>query len=176
MDKIPSELLAAPVRGVNLMPGSLGDQLGTETTLLVFLRHFGCGFCKETLAELRAASETPGYPPVLLFYQGSPTEGRAFLRRQWPAVRAVSDPELHIYEAFGVRRGRVRDFVVPGVWSARRRALDKGHRNGERSGDIWRMPGVFLAREDAILWRHHFRHVGDHPDFGGIAELAQVHA
>ena len=30
-----------PVKGRNLRHGALGDQLGPEPTLLVFLRHFG---------------------------------------------------------------------------------------------------------------------------------------
>lgn len=34
-------LLQVPVQGVHLQPGTLGDQLGTEPTLLVFLRHLG---------------------------------------------------------------------------------------------------------------------------------------
>ena len=177
MRSIPPDLLDASVRGVNLMPGSLRDQLGEETTLLVFLRHFGCGFCRETIAELRArAEDAADFPPVLFFFQGSPMEGRAFLRRYWPSVRAVSDPELRFYEAFGVRRGRVLELFGPGVWSARRRAIEAGHRNGDRSGDIWRMPGVFLVRKEAVLWAHEFRHAGDLPDFASIPERARASA
>jgi len=44
-EPIPSELIARGVSGVNLSPGSLGDQLVDEVTLLIFLRHFGCIFC-----------------------------------------------------------------------------------------------------------------------------------
>jgi hypothetical protein len=172
---IPPAVLDASVRGVNLMPGSLRDQLGDETTLLVFLRYFGCGFCREMIAGLREIREgAADFPPVLFVFQGSPMEGRAFLRRYWPSVRAVSDPQLQLYEAFGVRRGRVLELFGPGVWSARRRAIEAGHRNGERSGDLWRMPGVFLVRDDAVLWAHEFQHAGDLPDFAGIPERARV--
>ncbi len=38
---IAPEVLDLPVAGVNLAPGTLGDQLGDRLTLLVFLRHFG---------------------------------------------------------------------------------------------------------------------------------------
>ena len=81
MERIAPELLDRYVGGVNLMPGLLRDQLGERPTLLVFLRHFGCTFCRETVADLREAASEPGYPPVLFFFQGSVTEGRAFLRR-----------------------------------------------------------------------------------------------
>jgi hypothetical protein len=41
MHRIPDEVLATPVTGLNLRPGALRDQLDARTTLLVFLRHFG---------------------------------------------------------------------------------------------------------------------------------------
>ena len=113
MERIPDAVLDRYVSGVNLMPGSLRDQLGEAVTLLVFLRHFGCMFCRETIAELRQAAEAPGYPPVVFFFQGTPTEGRAFLRRYWPEARAIADPELFLYESFGVDRGSLLQMFGP---------------------------------------------------------------
>jgi hypothetical protein len=168
VNRIPVALLDRFVTGVNLMPGSLRDQLGEHRTLLVFLRHFGCTFCRETVADLREAASAPGFPPVLFFFQGSPTEGRAFLRRYWPEVRAVADPELVFYEAFGVQRGSLLQLFGPGVFRAGRRAQEKGHANGPRSGDIFRMPGAFLVEGERVLWQHAYRHAGDHPDFRAL--------
>ena len=172
-DRISDELSDRLVSGVNLMPGSLGDQLGEELTVLVFLRYFGCIFCRETLADMRDyAEKNPEFPKAVFFYQGSPTEGRAFLRRYWPEVRAIADPEQVFYEGFGVQRGSLIKMFGPGVFAARSRAAAKGHGMGERSGDIWRMPGAFLARGRQILWAHEFRHSADHPSYEKIAELA----
>lgn len=173
---IDSASLDAPVTGVGLVPGTLGDQLdasGERVSLLVFLRHFGCIFCRETLADLRAASEAdPDYPDVLFFFQGSATEGRAFLRRYWPEARAIADPDLEFYERFGVRRGSFFEALGPAVvLGARARARAKGHENGPRSGDIWRMPGVFAVAGNRIIWAHHPRHAADHPDFAGIPSV-----
>ena len=103
---MPDALLDHLVSGLNLVPGTLRDQLGTEQTLLVFLRHFGCMFCRETLSDMRAVCESdPDFPAPLFFFQGTPTEGRAFLRRYWPALRAVSDPQAEFYEAFDIAQG-----------------------------------------------------------------------
>ena len=33
------------------------------------------------------------------------------------------------------------------------------------------MPGVFLLRGNAILWRWKYRNIGDHPDFSSLSEL-----
>jgi len=172
-DRIPKEFLDEAVVGVNLVPGTLRDQLGPGVTLLVFLRHFGCIFCRETLADLRdAASSEDGLPPVLFFFQGSPIEGKATLRRDWPEARAIADPEARFYEAFGVTRGGLVEMFRPAVWMAKRAAEAKGHRNGPRSGDIWRMPGMFLARGEQICWSHEYGHAADHPDYAEIGRMA----
>jgi AhpC/TSA antioxidant enzyme len=168
VERIPEAALDRFVNGVNLMPGSLRDQLGERATLLVFLRHFGCAFCRETIADLRAAAAAPGYPPVLFFFRGTPMEGRVFMRRYWPEVRAVADPELFFYEAFGVDRGGLLQMFGPGVLAAGLRARRKGFGNEERSGDIYRMPGAFLVQGERVLWQHRYRHAGDHPDFRGV--------
>jgi len=160
------------VTGVGLVPGTLRDQLSDEVSLLVFLRHFGCIFCRETVADLREATAARAdYPSVLFFFQGSTTEGRAFLRRYWPEARAVADPDLHFYELFGIRQASLLEALGPSVLAARSRARAKGHENGPRSGDIWRMPGVFAVRGEQILWAYHPRHAADHPDFARIPEL-----
>jgi hypothetical protein len=172
-DAIPRALLQRSVTGLNLAPGTLGDQLDEGLTLLVFLRHFGCMFCRETLADMRAVSEKDErFPLPLFFFQGSATEGRAFLRRAWPDLRAIADPVAEIYEAFGIGRGGLVKMFGPAVWSAKTCAQAKGHENGPRSGDIWRMPGVYLARGSEILWAHEYRHAADHPDYELICKLA----
>jgi hypothetical protein len=169
--QVPAEALDAAVTGVGLMPGRLRDQLEGGPQLLVFLRHFGCVFCRETVADLRAIAEkNPDYPPVLFFFVGSPTEGRAFMRRYWPGARAVADPEKRLYAAFGVERGNLRQLFGPGVWAGRRRARGKGNHQGKRSGDIWMMPGCFLVDGPRILWAHEYAHAADHPNFASIPD------
>ena len=172
--ELPKDLVEAPVVGVNLMPGTLGDQLaGDDATLLVFLRHFGCIFCRETVSELRRTCESaPGFPPVLFFFQGTPTEGRVFLRRYWPAARAVADAQKRFYAGLGIGRGGLLQLFGPGVWSAARRARRKGLAQGRPSGDLWMMPGLFIVREGRIVWAHEYAHAGDQPDFACIPEAA----
>ena len=170
-EPIQKETLERPVAGVGIMPGCLRDQLGGPT-LLVFLRHFGCIFCKEAVADLRGAAEgASDYPDVLFFTQGSPTESRAFLRMSWPTARAVSDPELWFYEAFGIRQAGYLEALGPRVLRAQRRAKAKGHTGGPRSGDIWRMPGALLVAGEQILWRFEPNSAADHPDFAEIPSI-----
>lgn len=168
-------VLKRSVTGVNLAPGTLSDQLGAGPTLLVFLRHFGCIFCRETVTELRRTrASDPSFPEVLFFFQGTATAGRAFLRRYWPEARAVADPAKEIYAAFGIGRGGLRQLFGPAVWSAVRRARRKGLSQGRRAGDLWMMPGLFLVRDAAIVWAHEYAHAGDQPDFECIPSAAGI--
>lgn len=170
---IPPEIMDTPVSGSNLVPGRLRDQLDERPALLVFLRHFGCLFCRETVADLRALAERdPAFPPVLFFTQATALELRAFLRRDWPSARAIADPERRFYAAFGVDRMNPLGMLRPALWAAQRRAQAKGFESGEKSGDVWRMPGVFLVRGAQLLWSHEFQHAGDHPDWERIPGIA----
>ena len=170
--RISEKTLARSVTGVGLSPGTLADQIVAGRMLLVFLRHFGCMFCRETIADIRKAAESnPDYPAVLFFFQGSATEGRAFLRRYWPGARAVADPELDLYDAFGVGRASLLEALGPQVLQARGRAKSKGHSNGPRSGDIWRMPGIFAVEGGEIVWAHAPSHAADHPDFAKLPDV-----
>lgn len=172
-DRIPDEWLDRFVTGVNLAPGKLRDQLGEAPNLLVFLRYFGCIFCRETLADLQAlCASDEAFPRPLLFFQGTPVEGRAFLRNYGAALRAVADPEGVFYRAFGVERGSLVKMFGPGVWAARSRAKAKGHQMGERSGDIWRMPGTFLTSGSKVVWAHEYTHAAELPDYEEIRERA----
>ena len=175
-DLIDEAILDHVVSGMNLSPGRLRDQLDESPTLLVFLRHFGCMFCRETLADLRAASEQdPDFPRTLFFFQGTPTEGRAFMRRYWPSLRAVADPHGEMYEAFGIERGSLMQNLGPQVWRARSRAVAKGHENGPRSGDVWRMPGLVLTSGDRVHWVQPMKHAAELPDLDEVrAKMAAL--
>ena len=172
---ISPETLDTSVVGFGLAPGSLRDQLASSETLLVFLRHFGCIFCRETVGELRkATTEIDDFPDVLFFFQGTPTEGRAFLRRDWPNARAVADPDLEFYERFGVRRASYLEALGPAVFSAGRKARKKGYEGGSLSGDIWRMPGIFVVEGERVIWSYRPRHAADHPDFNEIPSMIRA--
>jgi hypothetical protein len=107
-------------------------------------------------------------------YQGTVGEGVAFFGRHWPGARAVADAPRRLYAAFGIGTGRTRDLFGPAVWLAGARAALKGNGVGKPVGDPWVMPGLFLVKGDAILWRHVFRHAGDHPDFARLPDVLRA--
>lgn len=172
---VPEALLSRPVTGVNLPSVALREWLAQRTTLLVFLRHFGCLFCREVVRDLRAAAEAnPKFPSLLFFYQGTREQGRRFFGEHWPDAPAVSDETKFFYRGFGLRQGGVQELAGRGIWTAGLRAMLKGNRIGMPVGDPLLMPGYFLVRDAQILWQDLPQLASDHPDFSKIAGLADA--
>lgn len=167
--EIPPLVLAAPVVGYRLPGATLGAALGSEPTLLVFLRHFGCIFCKEMVADLRTAHETnPAYPRVLFVAHGEVEFADSFFASLWPQAQCIVDSERTLYAAFGVERMRMGQMLNPAVISCGVRAAGKGHMQSAGKGDSQQMPGLFHVQGDQVLWRHDFKHAGDHPDWDAL--------
>lgn len=168
-NRIPDAVLDADVDGVGFEPGALRDQL-PEPTIVAFLRHFGCPFCREMVADLRDLSrEIDDSLPVLFVYQNTPEAGEEFFRETWPEARAVADPDRRLYEAFGVGQASVGQALNPGVWACTFRAVSRGHLPGVPDSDPRTMPGLFIVdSEGTVRWAHDFAHAADHPDFRPI--------
>ena len=122
-DSIPTDILQSPVEGLNLRGPTLADQLGDRPALLVFLRHFGCMFCREMVRDLRALSVQPGYPPIVFFFQGSLEEGKAFFEEYHPGARAIADLPKRFYTALGLRRATMGQMFGIQVWTCSFRAM-----------------------------------------------------
>lgn len=104
-----------------------------------------------------AESDRP-FPRVLFVHQGEVEQAEEFFGKFWPEAAAIADPELELYAAFGVEKGRWSQFLKPGLWSAGLRALPHGL--GLPHGDVMRNPGAFLVRDGRIVLRQEFEHIG----------------
>ena len=101
-------------------------------------------------------------------------EGEEFFASRWPEAGAVADPELWLYRAFGIDRGKAKEVIgLPAVGAAFR-ALLKGNGIGKPVGDPWIMPGVFLACDLRLVFRQRIRHSGDRTDVRSLAKMARV--
>lgn len=165
-------VLDLPLNGRNIDDSdTLRDVLNDGPTLLVFLRHFGCIFCRETVKDLkRVVANDPAYPQVIFFHQGTPDEGDHHFSRLWPEARAVSDIPKTYYDAFDIKRGGLREMFGPVVWACGVRSTLKGNRIGMKTGDPWTMPTLILMDGDRIVWDFVGKHAGDHPDFAAIPQ------
>lgn len=163
-------ILESPITGLHLSGSTLGEQLRVPTTLMVFLRHYACIFCKEMVRDLRAAAEADAdFPRILFFGQGDLEETKQFAEKLWPTMSIVSDPTRQFYTAMGLGRGSIYQMFGPSVWACGIRAGLKGNFQTGISGDIWTMPGLFAVdRNGNILWKHEFDHIAQHPNWKKI--------
>ena len=166
---LPLDLLSTPVVGTHLRPGTFQDQLGERPTLLVFLRHLGCIFCRECMAELREArAADPRFPEILYFHLASIEQGDAFFAEIEPEARAVADPSHHFYKAFGLTKGKLGQVFGPAVLACGIKAVRKGHGGGRPIGNPWMMPGFFLVKDAQVAWSFRPKHIAEHPDYSNI--------
>lgn len=173
---IENSILVAKVQGRNLKGPRFEENLDPEGTLLVFLRHLGCTFCRETVSLLIEASrQEASYPSIVFVHQGNAEKGERFFANRWPSENlvAIADPELILYRAFRIARGTPKELMGPLALMSGVKGLLKGQGIGLPMGDPFLMPGVFYIKDGMILWSHDYRHIGDHPDFASIPRIIE---
>ena len=175
MDFIPRELFHKKVSGVNVTGDTLAAELGQQDSLLIFLRHFGCIFCRELVRDIRSRFYSPaGFIPTVFFFQAEAEEGVKFFNTYWPEARGIADPERQFYRGFGLEQARIDQIAGPEPMVCGLRAAAKGNWIGKPVGDVRQMPGMFLVNGSVVTWQHRYRHAGDHPDLSQIPRYMPV--
>jgi peroxiredoxin len=148
---------------------TLAELSRERPTLVTFLRHSGCTFCREALADLAKARPKieAGGAQLAFVHLGTAEEGtRFFTSYGLGDVPHVSDREGRLYRAFGLERGSPMQLLGPTVWWRGFLAtVLGGHLVGLPVGDPLRMPGVFLVHQGKII--RAFRHAtaADRPEY-----------
>jgi peroxiredoxin len=147
----------APEKDVLLSTGEtvpLKELYKDKSLVLVFLRHFGCTFCREQVSQLRSHKNWN----ITLCSMASPEEAEEFRQKLSSPHPFICDPDQELYQAFGLKRGKAKQMFNPRVFMRGFGATFQGHLVGKPIGDPWQMPGVFLIEPDGtIAW--HYRSV-----------------
>jgi peroxiredoxin len=147
-------------------------ELASRPLFLVFLRHFGCTFCREavdTISKKRTEIEAGG-SKLTFVHLGTEEKAQWFFKPYGLLdVPRFSDPEGALYQAFGLLRWEWRQYLNSESILRMLLAWTHGHFTGLPAGDIQRMPGAFLMDRGEI--RKAFRHklVSDRPDYVALA-------
>lgn len=172
-DSLLIETIAGGDYPLDLFDTSTGENLleltREQPVLLVFLRHFGCVFCKDTLdhmANLHTEFERCG-TRVVLVHMVSEDEAREHLDVFGLSdLTQISDPESMLYKRFRLRRGRVTElFGFKAIRTAIRLYLRRGFTLGPEAGDSLQMPGVFLLDRGQVKTGFVHRSAADQPDY-----------
>jgi AhpC/TSA family len=152
----------------------LADMSEGQPIMLVFLRHFGCTFCREALGDLyRLQSQIAarGVRPVVVHMVDDTVAEQHMTKFGLGHIARVSDPSKALYGAFELRRGTFGQLYGIDTWVEGMRAgLLEGHSVGSEVGDNTQMPGVFLVHKGEII--RAFRHAtaSTRADFCALAE------
>src|SRR6201996_6031886 len=168
---LPESTLRTTLRGYQTESGrNLMDLLDESPILLIFLRHFGCSFCRETLddvSRIRDQIEAKGVRPVFV-HLGTPERAKPYFDYYHLSdIERVSDPGATLYAqpVFALpRRGAFSHFLVPGVLLGWLRAIPKVG-IGLIKEDGEQLPGIFLLRQDGIARSFRYKTIADRPDY-----------
>ncbi len=152
---------------------SLLNLLDERPMLLIFLRHFGDAFCRETIHDVSKAKpmlDRRNVRPVFV-HMGSPERARPFFTRfGLPTVDRVSDPEMHLYRAPEINL--LKTTALPHFYGATaylklfQRALWRYGAGSPGKEDPTQLPGVFFLKDRAIYRAFRHKHLSDRPDYG----------
>ncbi len=126
----------------------------------------------EAREDLRAA----GADVVAVFqYRGAETE--AFCVDQGVPFDCLGDPDLEGYDAVGLRKGGVREYLGPQMLKSTLAAAKEGHFVGNpKGGSIALNPGTFVVdREGRVAYAHYNEDSADNaPDEDVLEAVRRV--
>lgn len=148
--------------------------------VLVLVRHFGCQFCRQQVAELRGIVpeiEAAGASLVIVG-NGTAEHLREFQEGPGAGLTIYTDPSLRVYETLGARRASVRDVLDPQLILNGARSLRQGHLPGLLRGDRRQLGGTWVVRGGGeVVYEHLSAIAGDHPPLDDLrAAVSQVAA
>jgi peroxiredoxin len=160
---------------------TLSDMSTDKPVLLIFLRYFGCSFCREAISDIskrREKLEDQGFRIVFVHMAADPKIAEKFFKRYklFP-IDHIADPELEFYKAFGLGRTTPTQLLGLMHWIRGFQATVLEGHGGEANldnlelGDGLQMPGIFVLHKGEILRSFVHRNVYDRPDYEEICQL-----
>ena len=143
--------------------------------VVIFLRSFGCTFCREAMADVAAQQSAirAAGANIAFVHGGTPEEAAPWFAKYGLAdVARISDPSLDHYRAFGLGRTGAGAIVDPRVWT-RGAVCALSHGFGTQTVEMMRqLPGVFVVQHDTVLAEYRHRSPADRPDYAALARAA----
>lgn len=150
---------------------SLLNLTEASAVLLIFLRHFGCSFCRQAIsdiAEIRTQLSARSVRPVFV-HLGTPERAKPYFDYYGlHDIERVSDPDAVIYRAPAFALARTHpawSLINPAVlWGWFSGALFH-HGIGRIQEDGHQMPGLFLLRGLSVVRAFRYKSIADRPNY-----------
>jgi len=151
-----------------------------QPVLLVFLRHFGCTFCKESLSYIRQQRDRiEGDGTRIVFvHMATPKRGDEYFRSYgFEDFEQISDPGQRLYQLFKFTRasfGQV--FGLSVMWRGIKAGLFGRHGVGRIEGDSFQLPGLALVVHGMVVKVHRYKSASEVPDYVRLASCPMPQA
>lgn len=175
MEELEVEILESMVSNTGKNVITLSHE---SPIMLVFLRHFGCTFCRAALAELskkRNELEANGTRLVFVHMADDATADEYFAKYEIENPIYISDNQCRYYEHFGLVKGNFKQLFGLNTWiRGFQEGVINGHGIGKQLGDGFQMPGVFLLFKGEIKDRYIHKFASDKPDYEKLTECCII--
>lgn len=156
---------------------NLKDLSFQNPVMLIFLRHFGCVFCKEAMIDIAAKREqyeSKGFRIVFVHMADTETAEEYFTKFKLKGITFVNDPHKKYYNAFGLFRGTFTQLFGLQTW-IRGYKIKKEHDleiepSAKKLGDSFQMPGVFIIQNGEIKDKFIHRHAAERPNYDRLLD------
>ncbi len=150
---------------------TLLELVDESPVLLIFLRHFGCAFCRQAIdqvSQIKGEIAAKGTRPVFV-HMGSPERAKPFFDYyELHTVERVSNPDGTLYRHPVFELARVNSFwhlLNPTVLKAWLMGALKKYGVSGFEEDGQQMPGVFFLKERKIANVFRYKTIADEPDY-----------
>jgi len=160
--------------GTAVRLGALWEEM---PAVLVFLRHYGCIFCREHVAQLRDHAEELRAlgANVAAVGVGGGFQARDFGDRAGIDFPLLVDERLEAYAAAGLEKGKLWWALSPGNTLRRFQALASGHRDGQAGREPMQLGGSFvLAPGDVDVFVHRARGFADNAAISVLVDAVRA--
>lgn len=158
---------------------NLADLSDHSPILLVFLRHFGCVFCKDSMNEIskkKSFIEGQGVKIIMVHMADYALADIYFKDFGIEHLEHVSDPECKYYSIFGLVKGSFGQLFGLKTWmrgfeiAVTKQMLP----SSKRIGDGLQMPGIFLIKKGQVIQSFIHISVADRPNYETFIEVCRV--
>jgi len=169
----PAEI-GDPVRDLKSQHGrSLAELSQNQPTLVVFLRHSGCTFCREALDDLeqqRPDIEAQGVRLAIVHMDTEENATSLVARYHLQDIDRFRDAGQYLYRHFQLGLGSVTQLLGPTIWwKGFQAAILRKHGIGQLGGNGFRMPGAFVVRDGRVIASFRHQTAADRPDYRELA-------
>ena len=147
----------------------LGSVWAERPVVMALMRHFGCIFCKEQVAQLRPIVDEihAAGAELIIVGSGSPRMAGFFAEDYAITTPVLTDPRRDVYRMLEALRPPRLWFLDPRFLLGSFRALARGHRQtfgpSSELGDASQLGGVFIVQPGGdVAWAYRSAFAGDH--------------